>query len=446
MFLIFLIAASNCFSQSISISIKNLQTQPVRLYLLSGEKQEFVDSISMLDSGRIIFNLADNNSPGIYRVFINNSKWVDFIYDRKDVILETNLNYIFDSIKVISCASNKLYYKFITLNKSYKNKSELLERILARYPKEDKFYEQTRERLNELQIEYLLYVNSISQTDTNSFIARYIRSAQLPIIDNSIPLDHQLDYLKQSALDRVNFNDAELINSDCFTNKSIEYLQYFRNPQLPKEMLEKEFMKAVDTLLIKSSVNILVYQHIADYLIYGFKKFGFDNVVDYVIENYVVKDDLCLDEETENSIQKRINQSKLLAIGSKAPNLELADSTGRQFTLADIKADKILLVFYTSWCLHCRELLPELADIYNKQTNKEFEVVSVSLDEDKNEWQKFIVGINAGWLNSFDGLGWDSPAASRYYIYATPTMFFLDKDLKILAKPLNIAETLNIIN
>ena len=192
------------------------------------------------------------------------------------------------------------------------------------------FIKLTKNKLKQIQEDYNYFVNVTSQVNPNSFIARYVKSAQLPIIDSEIPLEKQLEYLKSHSLDNVDFNDAELINSDVFTNKSIEYLTYYRNPQLPKELLEKEFMKAVDTLLNKAKVNQLVYQHITDYLIDGFKKFGFDKIIDYIVENYVIEDDLCLDEETENSIQKRIDQSKLLSIGTKAPNIILPDENGNE--------------------------------------------------------------------------------------------------------------------
>ena len=77
------------------------------------------------------------------------------------------------------------------------------------------------------------FVNLTSQANLNSFIAKYIRSAQLPVLDISIPIEKQLDYLKAHALDNVDFNNSLLINSDVFTNKTIEHLTYYRNPQLP---------------------------------------------------------------------------------------------------------------------------------------------------------------------------------------------------------------------
>ena len=154
------------------------------------------------------------------------------------------------------------------------------------------------------------FVNVTAQANPNSFIARYVRSAQLPIVETSIPFDEQLTYLKTHALDNVNFYDDGLIYSDAFTNKTIEYLTYYRNPQLPLELLEKEFKSAIDTILNKAKVNEIVYTHIVEYLLDGFKKFGFDNVINYIVENYVIKDDLCLDRKTYNSSRQKNSASK----------------------------------------------------------------------------------------------------------------------------------------
>jgi len=260
----------------------------------------------------------------------------------------------------------------------------------------------------------------------------------LPIIPTSISIEEQLDYLKSNALDNVNFNDAELIYSDLFANKSIEYLMYFRNPQLPKELLEKEFMIAVDSLLNKAKVNQLVYQHITEYLIDGFKKFGFDKIIDYIVDNYVIEDDLCLDEETENSIQRRIDQSKLLALGTEAPNLIMPDIEGRIIELSNIETDNTLLVFYASWCPHCKELLPQLNEFGKSKNN--IKILAISLDGKQEDWIKFIEDNKIDLVNINDQNGWDGTIASNYFIYATPTMFLLDSEKKIVGKPTTFEE------
>jgi len=441
--MILLVLTISCVlgAQSMNLIIKGANAESVKLYSLQGEKTFLVDTAqsSVIDKFGFSFEPGKYHA-GVYRLAFGNNKWVDFVYDNEEVTIKTAANNILDSLQIVTSESNRLYYTFIKLNKAYKTKTELLQLILARYPKDDDYYKTTEQKVKQLQNEYAEFVNEVSQKKPNSFIAQYIRSSQLPVVDMTLPVDKQLVFLKSHALDNVNFNNAGLIYSDVFTNKSIEYLTYYRNPQLPKEFLEKEFLIAVDTILNKAKVHQLVYQHITEYLIDGFKKFGFDKIIDYIVQNYVIKDDLCLDEKTEDSIQRRLDQSKNLPISAVAPNIILTDADGKEINLSKLNNEKVLVVFYASWCPHCNELMPKLNELYKERNTKSLEVFAISVDTTKSDWLNFIRKNNLNWINVFAENGWGSKAASDYYLYATPTMFLLDKEKKIIAKPTTFEE------
>ncbi len=426
-------------SAQVKIKIGNIDQVMAALYSLEGEKSAFIDSIPATNKSKFNFNLNQKHS-GFYRVLYNENKHLDFIYDNEDIELETDANNILDSLKIIKSESNKIYYEFVKLNKEYKTKSELLSLIIARYPGKDDYYNSTKDKLIEIQEDYLYFVNVTAQANPNSFIARYVRSAQLPVIDIEIPLEDQLTYLKTHALNNVNFYDDGLIYSDAFTNKTIEYLTYYRNPQLPLGLLEQEFMKAIDSILSKANVNEIVYKHIVEYLLDGFKKFGFDNVINYIVENYVIKDDICLDESLSTALERRIQQARNFKIGTTVPNIVMQDETGKSIDLQKVSSEKVLIVFYSTNCPHCTELLPELHNFYKIKSKKEFEVLAISLDEDTSVWQDYIKNNNFDWINATDRSGWGSKAAKDYYIYATPTMFLADRDLKLITMPKSIGE------
>ncbi|OGU84861.1 MAG: hypothetical protein A2W11_12185 [Ignavibacteria bacterium RBG_16_35_7] len=285
------------------------------------------------------------------------------------------------------------------------------------------------------------FVNVISQSNSASLISRYVRSSQLPVVDSEIPFDKQLTFLKSHALDNVNFYDADLIYTDAFTNKTIEHLNYYRNPQLPLELLEKEFNAAVDSILNKAKVNNIVYQHVVGYLLDGFKKFGFDNVLNYIVENYVIKDDLCLDQKLTAALDKRIEQSKKFKVGVIVPNIVIPDLSGLVIELYKIKSEKLLIVFYASWCQHCQTLLPQINEFYKSQKEKKFEVLAISIDTSKTDWLNFVKNNNLNnWINACDLEGWEGKATIDYFIYATPTMFLIDKEKKLIGMPKTIEE------
>jgi peroxiredoxin len=441
---IFFIFLDSSFSQTITVKVNDLKNAEAFLYSFEGEKASLIDSVVDIKDERIQFKL-DKKHPGFYRLIFNKNRHLDFIYDKEDIEMETDANLILDSLKILKSNSNKIYYEFIKLNKAYKLKTELLQLVLSRYPKEDDYYILTKEKLVELKEKYLNFVNITSQEIPNSFVSRYVRSAQLSVVGVEIPLDEQLSYLKEHTLDNVNFYDDGLIYSDVFTNKTIEYLSYYKNPQLSLGLLEKEFMKAVDTLLNKAKVNEIVYKDIVEYLLDGFKKFGFDNVINYIVENYVIKDDLCLDEKLGTTLERRIDQAKYFKIGSKVPNIILPDSAGMLEDLSKINTDNTLIIFYASWCPHCKNILPKLYELYESQKEKKFEVFAISIDTVKNDWLKFIRNDNLNWINVSDLKGWKG-AALNYYIYATPTMFLINREGKIILKPSSVEQIRKLFN
>lgn len=429
------------YPQTIKITIHGINNDKAYLFSLEGEKTIFIDSINTSGADSYVFSFEPNkNHFGFYRLSFSNKKFLNFIYDKEEIEITTYANDIFDSIKILKSESNEIYYEFVKLNNGYKIKSELLRLILNRYPKEDDYYQTTKEKLIQIQEEYLYFVNVVSQAIPNSLVARYVRSAQLPLIKIESPFEEQLSYLKTHALDDVNFYDDGLIYSDAFTNKTIEYLTYYRDPQLPLELLEKNFEVAIDTILSKAKINEIVYTHIVEYLLDGFKKFGFENVINYVIENYVIKDDLCLDQKLSSSLERRIQQSRNFKIGNIVPNIILPDSSGNLIHLNKINADSIVIVFYASWCPHCQILLPQIYNLYNNQKEKKFEVLAVSIDSSRIDWLDFVRKNKLNWLNVADLKGWNSEAVSDYFIYATPTIFLVDRKQRLISIPSSIED------
>ncbi len=434
--IVFFFISCSLTAQTAVFKINNTAENKCTLSFLRGETTYKLDTISAKAPGIFTYNFnKDKNHSGFYRLTFGKNKWLDFVYDKDDIEIITSSENIFDSLKIKKSESNKLYFSFIKLNKEYKTKSELLLLMLARYPKEDDFYDVIKGKLINLQTEYFNFVNETSQTNPNSFIAKYIKSAQLAITDINLPAEKQLSYLKSHALDYVDFSNSDLMFSDAFTNKSIEYLTYYRNPQLPKELLEKEFSVAVDTILNKAKVNSFVYKQVTEYLVDGFRKFGFDYVIDYIVDNYVIKDDMCLDSKLTTSIQRRMDQAKNLKIGAIAANIKMPDENGKQIDMSKIEAKKILVIFYASWCPHCNELLPQISELYNNTKERSFEVIAISIDTNKTDWMNFITRNKFKWINACDLKGWSSPAANEYYLYATPSMFVIDNQRKIIAKP-----------
>jgi hypothetical protein len=73
-------------------------------------------------------------------------------------------------------------------------------------------------------------------------------------------------------------------------------------------------------------------------------------------------------------------------------------------------------------------------------------VVAVSLDTNRVDWLNFVKDNSLKYLNVSDQKGWDGKAAGDYFVYATPTMFLLDSNKKIIGKPVDYDELKGFVN
>ncbi|MBK9593205.1 MAG: TlpA family protein disulfide reductase [Crocinitomicaceae bacterium] len=123
--------------------------------------------------------------------------------------------------------------------------------------------------------------------------------------------------------------------------------------------------------------------------------------------------------------------------GGKAPEINLNDTNGKALPLSSLKGKVVLIDFWASWCMPCRQENPNVVRMYDKYKDKGFTVYSVSLDESKDAWLKAIKDDNLSWPNHVSDLkGWQSSAAALYSVTSIPATFLLDREGNIIAKNL----------
>ncbi|OCA79711.1 thioredoxin [Chryseobacterium contaminans] len=128
-------------------------------------------------------------------------------------------------------------------------------------------------------------------------------------------------------------------------------------------------------------------------------------------------------------------------MGAVFPNYKfqsVSNTTAK--SIHDVKADKKVIVFWSSTCSHCETELPKLLEKYNDLKTKNIQVIALSLDVDKNSYSKKITAFP--WINDSELRGWNSSYVDTYNVHATPTYFILDANNKIINKPDHVGDVL----
>jgi thiol-disulfide isomerase/thioredoxin len=108
--------------------------------------------------------------------------------------------------------------------------------------------------------------------------------------------------------------------------------------------------------------------------------------------------------------------------------IKLPTVKGDSLSLASLKGKVILLDFWASWCMPCRAANKNLVKLYAKYKPEGFEIFSVSLDQDKKDWEKAIGKDKITWLQVNDPRGgWEAVTARDWNISQLPTTFLINK-------------------
>ncbi|WP_316789116.1 TlpA disulfide reductase family protein [Pedobacter frigoris] len=142
------------------------------------------------------------------------------------------------------------------------------------------------------------------------------------------------------------------------------------------------------------------------------------------------------DNEAVTEFLKRMAGLKAVQVGQIAPDFTIDGLDGKPVKLSDFKGKYVLLDFWASWCMPCRQENPNLVKAYQQFKDKNFTVLGISLDKDVAAWKKAIADDQLTWNHASELKDFEGPTVRLYQIEAIPSSFLIDPNGKILAKNL----------
>ena len=120
--------------------------------------------------------------------------------------------------------------------------------------------------------------------------------------------------------------------------------------------------------------------------------------------------------------------------GTPVPDLILPNPDGIEVALADFKGKTVLVDFWAAWCKPCREAHPALRQLYARYQNRGFEILSVSLDRNRDQWMKAIREDSLTWSQISDLKYFDSDVIENFGIEFIPSNLLVDAQGMIVAR------------
>ncbi|HVG13316.1 MAG TPA: TlpA disulfide reductase family protein [Chitinophagaceae bacterium] len=136
------------------------------------------------------------------------------------------------------------------------------------------------------------------------------------------------------------------------------------------------------------------------------------------------------------SLAEFIAYNKVGAIGTEAIDFSQESPDGKSISLSSFRGKYVLVDFWASWCKPCRLENPNVVKAYNKFSPKNFTILGVSLDKEKDAWVKAIKTDNLTWPQISDLQFWSNSAAVLYHVQGIPQNFLIDPNGKIVGKNL----------
>ena len=169
----------------------------------------------------------------------------------------------------------------------------------------------------------------------------------------------------------------------------------------------------------------------------------------FMIENKVNKDSII---DVYESFSNRIKVSDVgkniadllsqfedpIEVGEIAPDFTAPSIDGPDITLSNVLLyNKVtLLDFWAAWCRPCRIENPNLVRLHKKYKDAGFDIIGVSLDRTREQWEQAVIDDNLPWTQVSNLNFWNDPVARRYSIRAIPQSYLLNKDGLVMGKNL----------
>ena len=410
------------FKAQFSVNVKapsDFNASEAYLYKLNGSKDILIDKAEKKNNTWLF--QVKNSYLGLLKVYFPQANTsLNLVSENKNVDLKFSVKN--NKVQQIDYNDevNNIFY-------SIQDQQKKREQILPALYQIQNFYKENSDFGVALKNEISnLSADIVFDSDKHPFLSYYFKTYQ--------------NFLQESVGKKNPTND-EIIS---FLNNTQNYLE---TSSLLKPILmvflsntsRSSLGDEVDKLLTAVNVETPRGQTILSELIEIFNVYSIKDLKEkYLTEAKNLK--CTINDRLANTIKSNANTE----IGKIIPNNTFLNPVNTKVkSLHDVKADKKIIILWSSTCSHCEKEIGEMVLQYNKLKEKNIEVVGLSLDSDAKSYSDKVKMLP--WINDTELKGWFSSYVDTYNVHATPTFYIVDAKNKIIANPDNFSEILELL-
>lgn len=443
LFICLLPFAANAKDYRLQLHVSNLpeDASPILLRIYNGN-MFVLDSLPVRgEGGDIAFTIPEGTAPGALRcvlgmptfsMFGGQPVTLDLLFNNEDIDIALDYNNPFQSAQIIASEENRIFFDFKKADALFHQKLGLLEQVVVNYPDRDEFYLKAAEYFKKFQLQRDKMIDKTAAAHRKTLAGRIIRNQKIPATDATMTPQERDSIFRNEFLAKIDFSDTTLLATSLYTDRAYQYIQmHMRQDASPREN-EANCIRALDILVPHLDVNPTVQQHILQFLLTGFEAMKMEEVLAHISANYSQQ---C--GGTGDIVKHRLEAYQRMAVGQEVKDFTLTDINGEPVNLYNTVSPYTLLLFWHTECNHCQALMKILPVLAQKNVfrNHQIKIIGISIDDDRAKWEEFSRTYALDWINTYSENGFHSELAGDYNLFATPSMFLLDENHRIIAKP-----------
>ena len=342
-------------------------------------------------------------------------------------------------MKVEGSEENAVFYNYLSNNKQDFDKMKALQaRMKALGESSDSIpiLEAAIDSINSASIAYKLQMMEDHPSTITALLFKLLREPEVPdFFLDSGRQDTIATYLyyKKHYWDGIDFSDDRILRTPVFYRKLDKYM----NQVIPKH--PDSVINTIDNMIAATGEK----SDLREYLLWHFtntyetsKVMGYDKIFVHMVDKYFTDNSYdWLHEGVQKNMIERVDVLRKVLIGSYAPALVMADTTGQFIAMRQLEADYVIILFWTTTCGDCKREVDFLKE-YHNETDYKLEVFAVNTDTSLADWKKYINQKQLDWVHVNGNMSLTGDYHDLYDIYSTPVIYVLDENKKIIAKRL----------